>query len=380
MRRLFRSRPLGLSRCAGAFLPCLAFVAVSPVADAQFKVTGPAPYSDTVAREKVKTLLAGVDSNNGKPTVDTLSGLLAWYRDIIDDELIAAWQGDRRANLPDVIKPLADARVAVAAVDFSWRKQRPVAFLVAYAPMFEDLMIRFPDSAKPMLGDLQQPLELSASEEQTVCRILIDMPDVGSWQKIAQQILPRYRQTAERLLAQDLQGGDEKKRDRAQYWMFDLRSSIRDSSASPTITSTSSSGRRRMPTDDPPALIGIGSQASYNPAPAAPPSNKPAATAKDAPQATKPANPAALAAPVATDPQAYTGPMSGTLECTGSPIPQNAEYVFRSLPLGKLQLDYDTKIWDARLSPGDARTQRLILKNKTSGAQKRCVVHWTVSP
>jgi hypothetical protein len=376
MRRLFRSRPSRLSSCTRAFLPCFAFLAASNIAHAQFKVTGPAPYSNAVAREKIKTLLASVDSNNSKPTADTLTGLLAWYRDIIDDELIAAWQGDRRANLPEVIKPLADARVAAATVDFSWRQQRPVAFLSAYAPMFEDLMIRFPDSAKPVLGDLQQPLELSASEQQTVCRILIDMPDVGSWQKTAQQILPRYRQTAERLLAQDLQSGDEKKRDRAQYWMFDLRSSMRDSSASATITSTSSSGRRRMPTDDPPTLIGLGSQpmAANNPAPTSAPTARPAN-----PPPSAPANATALAPGVPPAAPVHTAPTSGTLECTGSPIPQNAEYVFRNLPPGKIQLDYDTKIWDARLAPGEGPTQRLILKNKASGAQKRCVVHWTAS-
>ncbi len=43
-----------------------------------------------------------------------------------------------------------------------------------------------------------------------------------------------------------------------------------------------------------------------------------------------------------------------------------------------MQLDYDTKTWEARLAPGDGQTQRLILKNKGSGPQKRCVVHWSV--
>jgi hypothetical protein len=76
----------------------------------------------------------------------------------------------------------------------------------------------------------------------------------------------------------------------------------------------------------------------------------------------------------------YNGPRSGTLESTGSPVPQNAEYVFRNLPPVKMQLDYDTKIWDARLAPGEGQTQRLILKNKSSGPQKHCVVHWSVIP
>jgi hypothetical protein len=365
MRRLIQPQMWSSARAA---LLSLAFLAST--AHAQFKVTGPAPYSDAVARDKIKALLAGVDSYNRNQTVETLSGLLAWYRNIIDDELIAAWQKDSRANLPDVVKPLADAPVAVATLDFSWRQQRPNAFLVAYAPMFEDLMIRFPDSAKALLADLQRPMDLSAAEQQTVCRILIDMPDIGSWQKIAQQVLPRYHQTAERLLAQDLQSGDEKTRDRAQFWMFDIRSSLRDSSAPPPAASTSPSttlSRRRTAAGDRPTLIGLDSAPA--PANATPPANSPP----------PPAPVTALAAPAPVAEPAYRGPTSGTLECTGSPVPQNAEYVFRNLPPGKLQLDYDTKIWDARLAPGDGRTQRLILKNKASGAQKRCVVHWTAT-
>jgi hypothetical protein len=72
--------------------------------------------------------------------------------------------------------------------------------------------------------------------------------------------------------------------------------------------------------------------------------------------------------------------MSGTLEFGGGLIPQNAEYVFRNVPIANLQLDYDHKIWDARLAPGDGGTQRLIVKNKSSGPQKRCVVRWSVVP
>ena len=76
---------------------------------------------------------------------------------------------------------------------------------------------------------------------------------------------------------------------------------------------------------------------------------------------------------------AATAATSGTLECGGSPVPQNAEYVFRNLPLGKLKLDYDTKIWEARLVPGDGQTQKLILRNRSSGSQKRCTVRWMVT-
>lgn len=76
----------------------------------------------------------------------------------------------------------------------------------------------------------------------------------------------------------------------------------------------------------------------------------------------------------------YDGPQSGTLESSGPPIPQNAEYVFRNVPPVKLQLDYNQKIWEAHFAAGDGRTQRLILKNISNGPQKRCVVHWTVIP
>jgi hypothetical protein len=82
----------------------------------------------------------------------------------------------------------------------------------------------------------------------------------------------------------------------------------------------------------------------------------------------------------AAPPSLYSGARSGTLQCSGGPIPQNGEYVFRNLPLLKIQLDYDTKNWEARLAPGEGQTQRVILKNKSSGPQKRCVVHWSVIP
>jgi hypothetical protein len=116
------------------------------------------------------------------------------------------------------------------------------------------------------------------------------------------------------------------------------------------------------------------------PSPASPPTSvQPPPAAAPAPIQPAP-NPAPRTAPLAVAPQSYNGAMSGTLECTGSPVPQNAEYVFRNLPPLKLQLDYDQKVWEARLAPGENQTQRLILKNKSSGPQKRCVVHWIVVP
>jgi len=88
--------------------------------------------------------------------------------------------------------------------------------------------------------------------------------------------------------------------------------------------------------------------------------------------------PAAPPAPMA--PPLYAGAQSGTLTCSGDPVPQNAEYVFRDLPLAKMRLDYDTKTWDAHLSPALGQTQKLILRNKSSNPQKRCEVRWSVIP
>jgi hypothetical protein len=111
---------------------------------------------------------------------------------------------------------------------------------------------------------------------------------------------------------------------------------------------------------------------------AAPPAYQRPAVEQAAPPAyqrppAEPAAPPALAS--------YEGPRSGTLECTGGSIPQNAEFVFRNLPPLKLKLDYDTNNWDARLGPGDKPgTQRLILRNKSNGPQKRCTVHWSIIP
>jgi hypothetical protein len=333
-------------------------------ADAQFKVVGPPPYSPTVARQKIRTLLEGVDPANRQQTVATLNGLLSWYRDIIDEELIAGWQKDSRANLAELMQPLADSRVASAVVEFSWHQGRSQAFAIAYAPTFVNLMMRFPESAKPFLDDLlpaagQHAPQLSQPEAETVCRILLDMPDLGAWKKNALEILPHYRQVAENLLAQDLHGSDQEKSYAAERWLADLRS---DAAGAPAAQQSSrrSPGRSRpavnesTPTGDQTASI-------VRPRPSPPV--------------------AAVASPPASSAAApYSGPKSGTLECGGGAIPQNAEYVFRNVPLVKMKLDYDTKNWDARLAPGDGQTQKLIVKNKSSGPQKHCVVRWTVIP
>lgn len=368
-----------------------AFFATSIIANAQFKVIGPPPFSPPVARQQIRTLLDKVDPGNRQKTVETLIGLLAWYRDILDEELIAAWQKDARANLPEVIESLADSRAASAIIEFSWRQQRPSAFKPAYAPMFGNLMTRFPESATPFLDDLLGPAshptpDLSQPEAETVCRILLDMPDIGQWRKNALQILPHYGRVAESLLIQDMRGSDQEKSYRAQVWLADLKADV------PTVvndrhTSRTSVGLEQRPNRRPAVsessgpegpLIGVPTQSIT-----APRANGEQATT--APANSSPARPSlpavpASPAPSPSAPQSYSGVRSGTLESSGSPIPQNAEYVFKDVPLVKMQLDYDAKIWEARLVPGAGQTQRLIVRNKSSGPQKRCVVHWSVVP
>ncbi len=349
---------------------CIVFFAADPAAKAQFKVVGPAPYPPSVAHQQIRALLEGVTPANRQQTVDTLTGLLSWYRDILDEELIAAWKKDTRANLSDLMEPLADARVASAVVEFSWREQRESAFQPAYAPMFANLMTRFPDSAQPFLDDLlRSPPDLSQPEAETVCRILFDMPDVGAWRQNALKILPHYRRVAEGVLAQDVHGSDQEKSYQAQRWLADLRTD--GPGNTPGFANDQQSARRRLtprpavndntPTGDQAA------SASRQPLPAAP-------------QASAPLRPTPPPSPMPPATPPYNGAKSGTLESTGGPIPQSAEYVFRNLPPGQLQLDYDTKTWSARLAPGDGGTQRLIVRNKGTGPQKRCVVHWSVVP
>jgi hypothetical protein len=334
------------------FLWSFVFFAASMTAHAQFKEVGPPPFTEIVARQKIRTLLENVDPSNHRQTVETITGWLVWYRDLFDEELIAAWQKDTRANLTKVMGELADPRVAAAVVEFSWRQRQQGALIPAYAPMLGDLMERFAESAKPFRDDLLgagAPL-LSQLEAETVCRILIDMPDLRTWRKDALQILPHYRRVAESLLAQDEHGSDHEKSYRAQVWLRDLKSDM------PDLGSQQSK---------PPPPVANGRDASFDAAqPPAPASSAP----KRAPLS---------AASASSAPPPYDGPMSGTLECSGGPIPQGAETVF-NLPPVKVQLDYDMKTWDARLAPGNGQTQRLILRNKGTGPQKRCVVHWSV--
>jgi hypothetical protein len=372
-----------------------AFLATIMTANAQFKVVGPPPYPPTVARQKIKTLLQGADAANRAQTAATLSDLLSWYRDLIDEELIAAWQKDSRANLTELMEPLSDSRVASAVVEFSWRQRGQAAFSVTYAPMFVNLMTRFPESAQPFLNDLlgnttasQHTPDLSQPEAETVCRILLDMPDVGTWKKSALEILPHYRRVAESLLVQDLHGSDQEKSYAAQRWLADLRSDVpgvaNQGVANERVANDQQSLRRSStrsrpavndstPTGDQTAAI---AQRRAGEAPVPSPAAVNSTPVRPSLQSARPPS-----SPTAgSSPPPYSGPKSGTLECGGGPIPQNAEYVFRNVPPVKMQLDYDTKTWDARLAPGDGQTQKLVVRNKSSGPQKHCVVHWTVIP
>ena len=330
-----------------------AFAVVSVIARAQFKETPPAPYTSAVARQKIRTLIAGAEPGNRQQTVDTLSGLVVWYRDTVDDEVIAAWKRDGRENLPALITPLADARLASAIVEFSWHERRAETFNLTYAPMLGDLMERYHASADPFLRDLLGPAvaggpipDLTQPEAAAVCRILLDMPDTADWKKTALQILPHYRPIAQDLLLHDLRGNNQEKIYRAQFWMSDLKMNV------PGVTSDPPN-RRKLTAPPPPA-----------------------------PTVTQPSSGLMAQRPhIVEQPNApYAGPTSGTLKCSGDPVPPNAEYVFPGMPLGNLQLDLDGKPWQARLVPGQGRTQDLILTNRSPNPQKKCTVRWSIVP
>jgi hypothetical protein len=376
---------------------------LGPTARAQFKEIGPPPFSPAVAQQRIRTLLDRVEPANRQQTIDKLNSLTPWFRSILDEELNAGWQRDSREKLTLVMEPLADARVAAAVVEFSWRTRTEATLNPSYASMLGHLMARYPESGIVFLSDLLGPVspELSPPEIETVCRILLDMPDIGTWNESALKILPRYRATAERLLMQDRQGDDQEKSYRAQIWLAELRGeapgvqsqvsigrrraaiSPPDESAGPTLfpppgTTSSRSAVDRgpettasnRPMPPPPSLAG-------NPAPAQLPAAAPASLP---PALSSPPAQPTRDAPLPAGPVPYNGAMSGTLECSGGPVPQHAEYVFRNLPLLKINLDYDQKVWQARLVPGENQTQRLILINVSSGPQKRCVVHWSAVP
>jgi hypothetical protein len=347
---------MGLLRMAASFVVFFYCILSCPAAKAQFKEIGPAPFSPAVAQQKIRTLLEKADQENRQQTIDSINALTPWFRNVLDEELIAGWKGGNRDRLTLVLEPLADTRVAVAVVEFSWRKRTDAVFNPGYASVLGSLMARYPESGSLFLSDLLAPAppQLSPQEAETVCRILLDMPDIGTWHQSALRILPRYRSTAERLLSQDGQADDQEKRYRAQIWTAELGGQTPGFANQASISRKQSGSVNRAPDAGSGPVL-------YPPPPATP-----------LPTQRVPQRQAA--------PLSYNGPMSGNLECTGSPIPQNAEYVFRNLPPFKLQLDYDQRIWEGRLAPGENQTQRLILKNKSSGPQKRCVVHWSILP
>jgi hypothetical protein len=334
---------------------------LAAAAPAQFKEIGPPPFSKAVAHQRMRALLDGVEPGNRQQTIDQLNRLVPWFRDVLDDELISAWRRDGRDRLLLVMEPMADPPVAAAVVAFSWLSRTDATFHPGYAPMLAHLMARYPDSSREFLSDLRAPAPppLGPLQEEAVCRILIDMPDVGVWSRSALEILPRYRDTAERLLQEDRRGPDEDKMYRAQMWLAQLRGER------PGLIEASAPRRR----------------AAVSPIPdSSGPILRPSPGAVSARPAAPPEPPVRLPDPPPPASHIYNGPMSGTLECTGNPVPQNAEYVFRNLPLLKLQLDYDRRIWEARLTPAENQSQRLILRNKSSGPQRHCLVRWSVVP
>jgi hypothetical protein len=367
-----RLQPMRLCACIVRFVvTTFVLFAISAVVHAQFKVIGPPPFPAPEARKKIRTLLEQVGPGNTEQTIATLSDWLKWYRDILDEELIAAWQKDGRANLLEVVRQLSTPRVASGIVDVSWRQQRQATFNLAYAPMFVDLMMRFPDSAKSFLDDLLAvpPPALLRSEAEGVCRIFIDMPDDRTWRNNALQILPHYRPAAEALLNEDFRGNDPEKSYRARRWLNDLRFGVPGSPGGGPSSGNSPSSRPivRRSSPPPPSVPDSSRTPAPTYAPPTPPQPEPVTLAPS------PALPSM--------PQSYEGPRSGTLECSGGPVAQNAEFVFRNLPPSKLKLDYDTNNWDAHLGPGDKPgTQRLVLRNKGTGPQKHCTVHWSIIP
>jgi len=351
MNSLLRSSRFALQTSAGLF-------AVGMMAFAQFREIGPAPFPPAEAHRKIRVLLDQVDPANRQQTVKTIIGWLDWYRDVVDDELISTWQGDKRLNLNFVIDELGDARVS-AEIARSWRQP---GLDPAAAPILAKLMARYSDSAGPFFHDVLQMPDLSVPEAQAVCRILLDLPD--QWRGNALRILPRYRSAAESLLAQDLHQSDEEKSGRAQFWLRDLHWNVPGDSSGPA---GNNAGSRQAPRARQPAPI-----TSADPQSSRPSLSRPEQS--DSPPAPTLPQPRQPVAP----PAAYSGAQSGTLTCGGL-IPQNAEFVFRNLPRGELKLDYDTKNWNAKLVPVDGETQRLILTNVGSGPRKTCVVHWSVT-
>jgi hypothetical protein len=152
----------------------------------------------------------------------------------------------------------------------------------------------------------------------------------------------------------------------------------------------------RAPTSTPPqarASLKAAAPASFEAAPAneGPPTRtpaqvqeEPAAAAVPPPSAAPPPSPRLEPPPQnppllpPSEPAPYRGPLNGTLTYSGPPVVEQGEVVFRNLPPMRLALTYDQDVWEARLSPAEGNTQRLILRNKKPGTQKKCTVAWRV--
>jgi hypothetical protein len=130
-----------------ALICWLAFL-IGGVARAQFQIVGPAPISPAVARQRIRALLESVNAANLQETNRQLNSLINWYRELMDDEIVAAWQREGRSNLPPLVETWADARVAAGIVDYSWRQQRATTFIPEYEHTLGLLMTRYPDTTK----------------------------------------------------------------------------------------------------------------------------------------------------------------------------------------------------------------------------------------
>lgn len=84
--------------------------------------------------------------------------------------------------------------------------------------------------------------------------------------------------------------------------------------------------------------------------------------------------------PPPAPPRPYTGPTSGELKCNNTRVVQNGEVVFAGLPAGELRLTYDAETWEVRARADANNTQRLILRNRRPGTQRRCTVAWQLLP
>ena len=150
---------------------------------------------------------------------------------------------------------------------------------------------------------------------------------------------------------------------RAEFWLRDLKWDI------PGSTSAVQVPPRRSRRTTLETAGGLSPAAGADTSPPRPHLARP--DRDDFPSAQQPPEPRGAAVPQ----MIYNGPRSGTLTCT-SMVPQNAEFVFRNLPPVEMKLEYDARIWSAQLLPGEGETQRLILRNISSGPQKKCAVHW----